>query len=212
MTAKTFSNALGNIGENYIDEAIHYTSKKKTNIVLRWGIIAACFCLAVGIVFRIAIGFVPNQMTDTYRKGNLIEITDENELPTRYDGKLLAFHLDFKQYEFYYKADGTAENTDNWYSLLAAEYNTNGDIVLHCMFGETTVEDWKVSMVFTKEATQTQTINGIEVQIARLDLSLKYEYWYYAIFEYDDVVYDIRVQSNDAGYIYEVLDALIQTE
>ena len=212
MTTKKFSNALGNIGESYVDEAVNYTAKKKRNAWLKWGAIAACFCLVVGVAFRIAIGFVPNQATDVFREGNLIEIANESELPAQYEGKLLAFNLGFEQYEFYYKTDGNAENTDDWYSLLASKYDTNGDIILHCMFGETTVDDWKVSKVFTKEATQTKTINGVEVQIAQNENSLKYEYWYYAIFEYDDVVYDIRVQSDNADYVYEVLNELINAE
>lgn len=212
MTTKKFSNALGNIGESYVDEAVNYTAKKKRNAWLKWGAIAACFCLVVGVAFRIAIGFVPNQATDVFREGNLIEIANESELPAQYEGKLLAFNLGFEQYEFYYKTDGNDENTDDWYSLLASKYDTNGDIILHCMFGETTVDDWKVSRVFTKEATQTKIINGVEVQIAQNENSLKYEYWYYAIFEYDDVVYDIRVQSDNADYVYEVLNELINAE
>ena len=212
MTTKKFSSTLGNIGENYVDEAVNYTANKKSNAWLKWGAIVACFCLVVGVAFRIAIGFVPNQATDVFREGNLIEIANESELPAQYEGKLLAFNLGFEQYEFYYKTDGNAENTDDWYSLLASKYDTNGDIILHCMFGETTVDDWKVSRVFTKEATQTKTINGVEVQIARNEFSLKYEYWYYAIFEYDNVVYDIRVQSDNADYVYEVLNELINAE
>lgn len=44
MTAKKFSSALGNIGENYIEEAITYNKSKK-NIWGKWGSIAACLCL-----------------------------------------------------------------------------------------------------------------------------------------------------------------------
>ena len=49
----------------------------------------------------------------------------------------------------------------------------------------------------------------MNVQIAKTKHSLKYQHWYYAIFEYDDVVYDIRVQSDNAEYIYEVLNQLL---
>jgi len=216
MKREKISEAMGNISSRHIKEAAEFTMeekphKSKTSWV-KWASLAACLCLVVGVAFRIAIGFVPNQATDVFREGTLIEITNESELPAQYEGKLLAFNLGFEQYEFYYKTDGNAENTDDWYSLLASKYDTNGDIILHCMFGETTVDDWKVSRVFTKEATQTKTINGVEVQIAQNENSLKYEYWYYAIFEYDDVVYDIRVQSDNADYVYEVLNELINAE
>ena len=57
MTTKKFSNALGNIGENYIDEAASYTAKKKSNAWVKWISIAACLSLIViggvfGNVFR----------------------------------------------------------------------------------------------------------------------------------------------------------------
>lgn len=60
MTTKKFSNALGNIGENYVDEAVNYTIKKKNNIWLKWGAIAACFafllCIGIPLVFHL----IPN--------------------------------------------------------------------------------------------------------------------------------------------------------
>lgn len=37
MTTKKFSNALGNIGDNYVDEAITYTTKKRAKPWLKWG-------------------------------------------------------------------------------------------------------------------------------------------------------------------------------
>lgn len=209
MKKEELYDVLGDVNEIYVNEA-HATAKKARSLWIKWIAIAACLCLVVAGAIRIGIGLTPSQMTDIFREGNLIEITGQDELPALYNGKLLAFNLNFETYEFYYDTDGAAENTDDWYSLLASARNTGGYVILHCMFGETSVEDWKVSMVFTKEATTTTTVNGVEVQIARNDLSLQYEYWHYAIFEYDDVVYDVRVQSDDAEYVYEVLNQLLQ--
>ena len=83
------------------------------------------------------------------------------------------------------------------------------------MFGPITEEDlkedWKVDSVFTPEATQTKNINGVEVDIAQTKNSLKYKYWHYAIFTYDGVLYDVRVQSDNPEYVYEVLDTLLNT-
>ena len=198
----------------YFDMKADLAAKKKPRkrTWVKWASMAACLCLVVGVAFRIAIGFVPNQATDVFREGNLIEISNESELPAQYEGKLLAFNLGFEQYEFYYKTDGKAENTDDWYSLLASKRDINGYILLHCMFGKTTVDDWKVSKVFTKDATETIAVNGVDVQIAKNEPSLDYEYWYYAIFEYDDVVYDLRVKSNDANYVFDVLNTILSSE
>ncbi len=214
MTNKNIYVSLGGLDPELIIKAApaEKVKNKKKYVWVKWVSLAACLCLAVGVVFRFAIGFVPNQATDIFREGNLIEINNESELPAQYDGKLLAFNLGFEQYEFYYKTDGSAENTDDWYSLLASKRDANGYILLHCMFGDTSVEDWKVSRVFTKDATETVTVNGVDVQLARNELSLDYEYWYYAIFEYDDVVYDIRVKSNDADYVFDVLNIILPGE
>ena len=46
MTTKKFSNALGNIGESYVNEAVTYSAKKK-NAWIKWGAMAACLCIVV---------------------------------------------------------------------------------------------------------------------------------------------------------------------
>lgn len=207
---------IGEVDEHKVYEAGYAMSaKKKVHLVwFKWVAIAACVCFVVAGAIRIGIGLAPSQMTDIRREGNLIEITQESELPAVYDGKLLAFNLNFEKYEFYYKYDGVPENTDDWYTLLAAKYDAEkGDILLHCMFDAATKEnpnqDWKVDSVFTPEATQKKTINGVEVEIAQNEYSLKYKYWHYVIFIFDGVVYDVRVQSDNPEYVYEVLNQLL---
>lgn len=215
MTNKDFYRAFGNIDPKMIEAAApaEKMQKKKGNLWLKWGAFAACLCLGIGVAFRVAIGFVPSQMTDVFREGVKYEIETLDDLPAKYNGKLLAENFDLTDandwLEFYYREDGDPANTADWYSLLVGNNGDGGEVLMHCMFGDTTVEDWKVSMVFTKKATQKLDVNGVEVQIARQEPSLRYAYWYYAIFEYDDVVYDVRVQSNNAEYIYEVLDTLL---
>ncbi|MBE6638347.1 MAG: hypothetical protein E7616_02685 [Ruminococcaceae bacterium] len=73
MTTKKFSNALGNIGENYIDEAVNYTAKRKSNACMKWGAVAACFALVavLGIgVFQ--SGLFGGQQIATLDNGNTI--------------------------------------------------------------------------------------------------------------------------------------------
>lgn len=79
MTAKKFSNALGNIGENYVDEAITYTAKKKTNPWVKWGAMAACLCLVFG--FSALFIFDSGQSSDPLPGGvtaEVLEIIDSN--------------------------------------------------------------------------------------------------------------------------------------
>ena len=49
MKAEKFSDALTNIDEKYIDEAIHYRGIKKRFVWQKWAAIAACFCIIVGL-------------------------------------------------------------------------------------------------------------------------------------------------------------------
>lgn len=213
MTNTNLLHAMGRIDLKLIADAAPDVRQKKcaNKVWLKWGMVAACLCFVAAGVFRIAIGFIPSQMTDIFREGIRYEMESVYDLPAEYAGKILAQNLALSEtaaIEFYYKEGGVATNTDDWYSLIVADTQSDRELLMHCMFGDTTVEDWKVSMVFTKDATQTMTINGVNVQIARNANSLEYEYWYYAIFEYDDIVYDVRVKSDDPDVIYDVLNQL----
>lgn len=58
MNTKKFSDALGNIDEIYIDEAISYKSKRKNNFWLKFGSVAACLAvvLTAGITLPALFG------------------------------------------------------------------------------------------------------------------------------------------------------------
>ena len=185
---------------------------KQSRKWLKWGAVAAAVCVVATLAFRIGIALTPSQMTDVFREGSRMDLTDLDQLPAEYDGTLLVKNLDVDAFEFYYKEGGDPSNTEDWYSLLLLEYDRGSKLMLHCMFGDLDIEDWKVDMVFTKKATETRIIHGVEVQIARRELSLNYEYVYYAIFKYDGVVYDLRTESNEAKYVYEMLDILLRDQ
>ena len=58
MNTKKFSDALGNVDESYIDEAISYKSKRKNNFWLKFGSVAACLAvvLTAGITLPALFG------------------------------------------------------------------------------------------------------------------------------------------------------------
>lgn len=215
MKKEQLYEAIGDINENYINDA-HKTEKKKSRPVwLKWGAIAACLCLVAVGVIRIGIGFVPSNVGDIYRQGALVEIDNVSNLPAEFDGTILVENMVFSDnvwIELYYDEDGNKMNPDDWYSLLISDITQSGEVLIHCMFGDSTIDDWRIDMVFTKDATITKNINGVDVQIAPLSPPPSFDYWHYAIFEYDGVVYDVRVKSNDADYVYAVLNELLQNE
>ena len=212
MTNQDIFRELTNITPAYILDAApraESAPRRRGRRLLRWGSLAACICLAAVLAIHIKVAFTPAQMTDVFREGTCMELTDLAQLPARYDGAALVEGLGAKSYEFYYKEGGDPTDPADWYSLLVSEGIGNGQVVLHCMFGDPDLEDWKVDMVFTKKATETRVIHGVEVQIARQQPSLRAEYWYYTIFKYDGVVYDLRTLSDDAGYVDEVLERML---
>lgn len=57
MNATQFSNALGKVNDKYIMEAITYERKKKSGW-LKWGALAACFCLIVTVAMAALPGLL----------------------------------------------------------------------------------------------------------------------------------------------------------
>lgn len=215
MTDTNLLHAMGNIDPRLIAEAAPdvITGKSSGRTWLKWGAMAAGLCLVAAAAWRISVAFTPSQCTDIYRNATPYEIESVYDLPAEYEGKILAQNLELSEratVDFYYIEGGSPTDTEDWYSLIVSDSQRDRELLMHCMFGEGAVDDWKVRMVLTNAATQEVTINGVEVQVARQKYSLEYEYSYYAIFGYDDVVYDLRVKSNEPDSIYEVLNQLLE--
>ena len=47
MNAKKFSDAMSELDNKYIDEALNYKKKGKELFWIKWGVIAYCLCLIV---------------------------------------------------------------------------------------------------------------------------------------------------------------------
>lgn len=59
MNTKKFSEAMSEIDSKYVDEAIQYQSKKKTQSWLKWAAMAACLCLIVVTAITVPTLFKP---------------------------------------------------------------------------------------------------------------------------------------------------------
>lgn len=77
MKAKKFSEALGNVRDEYVSEAIAYQSKRKSRSWLKWGVVAACLCLIMVATIPLWRGnFVSNQGNEDKIQGNEDKIID----------------------------------------------------------------------------------------------------------------------------------------
>lgn len=206
---------MGYIDDDLVSGAVEYRPVPIQRRWLRYGVAAACVMFVCAAAFQLSISFMGSQATDLYCVGDFIVLNSITDIPGEYNGDLLAENLDlasadYASIDLYFDDNGTAENPDDWYSLLIGALYPDCRLTMFCLFNSTkSVDDWKVHVVFTPKATQTIEINGTVVLVARREFSLDYEYAYYAIFEYDDVVYDIRVNSNDADRIYTILNNIL---
>ncbi len=231
MSIKKLSEAMNELDAKYVEKAINYQAKKHKVTWIKWGSMAACFALLLICIPTIIHIINPSQLEPSYRQGIECKIKSIFELPAEYKGKLLAQDLELTEnaeIDLYYKEGGSAENIGDWFSLIISDTvysetetvligdneaeKAEKELLLHCFFDGRTAEEQKVDMVFTKDATETIEINGVNVQIAPAVNSLEFKYSYYAVFEYDGIVYDVRTESNQQNYLYDVLDQLLENK
>ena len=90
MNAKKFSDAMSELDSKYIDEALNYKKKSKKPVWVKWGAMAACFCLVLSCVLlyeaenRYPVRVLPNS-TDT--SGEIAELPrwEDMEIYQQYD-------------------------------------------------------------------------------------------------------------------------------
>lgn len=208
-------NSITNIQDEIIEEAQMPKRKEKNAAWVKWGTLAACLCIVMIGVVRIFIDFIGNQAIDRYRIGILEEDPDLADISHTFGGNLLTQGIDLETAtslttEFYYDESGNRNNIADWYSLLIFAEYPDYKMSMYCLFNENNVNAWKANSVFTKDNTVEKTMDSISVLQARADDSLLqntsgYQYVDYVIFEYDNVVYDIRTYSNKESTMDDVL-------
>lgn len=219
MKSSELLEVIGEAQDDYILDA--KTAKKKhTPVWVKWAAMAACLCLIVAGAWRFGIAFLGSNVEDPFREGQLYEMSSLDDLPPTWPvggypdwykaiSGMKNLDLENATFELYYAEGGDPSNVEDWYRLLINTYE-DPELMIVCVFnGRRSYEEQKVDMIFTKDATETIEINGTTVEIAPNPNSLKYDYWHYSIFEYSNVVFDVRCQSNDADMIYTVLNKIL---
>lgn len=193
-----------------------------------------CCVLAVIIAVSIwaAVVLTGSQVIDNYRIGDekildsfytVSDIYPDEEMAERLSifDNLLRDIDDKNCYENYdvslYYNEGTDwQDSDNWYSLIFSgytgekEYTTEGGVIyqhvtLMCLFTGT-LDKWEIANSFVK-LVKNVVIGGIEVH---LRYAKNVSTWY-AFFEKNEIVYDLRIQFADPTeeQMIEYLDLLL---
>ena len=106
MNAKKFSDAMSELDTKYVDEALNYKKKAKKPGWIKWGAMAACLILVVGVVFwnpathdgRRVISEYHTNSSGSYAAPSPGEVTfasEVREARKKYEGKNVSFLLAF---------------------------------------------------------------------------------------------------------------------
>ena len=137
MTAKNLSNALGNISERYIEEAITYKAERKSSTRIRWMSAAACICLvftAMICIFamnnrgKIIANYGKTDYADLYavpENGEYGFYVELSEALKAYEGKDVEFLVAFSVTHLYEGVPGFDEISGE---ELNAEYQRLADL------------------------------------------------------------------------------------
>lgn len=178
------------------------TQKNIKTKFAKWMVVAACLCIVIIGAVQFSIALIKNQSTDIYRRGEHYS-SSMDEISSLYGSGWLVANIDDLKgknvsVDLYCDKDGAKINSDDWYSVTLTSSNTNYRLTIYSLFDQSKdLSDWKIDSIFTEKATTTETINGVTVYFAEGGKSLLFSHKIYAIFEYDGVVYDIRVESDD---------------
>lgn len=173
---------------------------------------AVLFAAVIFLFFKLA----DYDSTDSHRQGSCLKIYDKSEISKMSEMSektLLVERLnlngaDYSDIELWYDENGTSGDPDAWYSLIASAGSDEYRFTLYSLF-EGDIDDWKVKKVFTRKKSQAVNVNGITVLTAPHTVTLGYPFFDYAIFEYEGVVYDLRVQSVRESTLMELLKEII---
>lgn len=191
MTAKKFSNALGNIGENYINEAVTYTvQRKSTHRVLLVAVLVSIFFLmgAAGVVtiYHLVLGFNVEQtgalFSVDFSAGNAPVVTEHGRLYFIADGQ----HIDI--------TDIIDENTPYIYTTV----NTEIDRPSHIIIGGAP------DNLGYAEIWSNNGMIGLAVQYE--DISMMMEL---TVQEFEQGMWEVAIDSMDGLWLY---NAIIQLE
>ena len=200
MSEKRILELFNNVDEKYIDEASPQNVKihkfKFSPIIA-----AACLCLLLIGGWGVS-RFMQAPVEEKYYTTNMDEVL------AAYDGEFLAEKISYEDacdmnILLCYTRNDLPLSSDEWKTLSISASYEDYDMTLNCAFnGETFTAN-------EEKAIDTIQYGDTTIQIYQGETTPEFELTYYAVFEYQNVFYELKTYSNDKECIYEILQAVL---
>ena len=195
MTTKKFSSALGNIGGNYVNEAVNYTAKKKKNAWLKWGVIAACITLIVCAIPLINVIFdgANTKAPVSINYDSLEDMNNSLGKESLYNNSTIDVskgELTHIAISFIADQEGKADMQKPTQARIDQK-NDDSNIRYYILFDKTNIEDSYIAGY--EEQNLSFVVNGIRVHYSTVQYKSIYECQ--AKFVYDGNIYVINVTT-----------------
>jgi len=191
---------FNNVDEKYIDEASPRNGKNQ-KFKLSPIIVAACLCFLLISGWGVS-RFIQTPVEEKYYTTNIEEIL------AVYEGELLVEKISYEGASdtnmlLCYTGNDLPISSDEWKTLSVSASYEDYDITLNCAFnGETFTANGET-------AIETIQYGDTTIQIYQGETTPEFELTYYAVFEYQNVCYELKTYSNDKECIYEILQAVL---
>ena len=200
MSEKRILELFNNVDEKYIDEASPQ-NVKILKFMFSPIIVAACLCLLLIGGWGMS-RFMQKNGEEKYYTTNMDEVL------AAYEGELLVEKISYEGASdtnilLCYTGNDLPLSSDEWKTLSVSASYEDYDMTLNCAFnGETFITSGE-------KAIDTIQYGDTTIQIYQGETTPEFELTYYAVFEYQNVCYELKTYSNDKERIYEILQTVL---
>ena len=200
MSEKRILELFNNANEEYINEANPQNKKQHKH---RISFIAMVACLGLLVIGSIStFHFMQTSNKEKYYTTNLKEVS------SAYEGVLLADSIFYEDANntnvlLCYNGEGLPLSSEDWKTLSISASYEDYDMTLNCAFNGEIIAENSDNIIDTIQYGDTI------IQIYQGETTPEFELTYYAVFEYQNVYYELKTYSNDEKFIYEILQAVL---
>lgn len=202
MKEKRILEVLGEVDEMYINEANPCNDSKKNKFAAGWLAVAACLCIIICGGIGISLYNANTSKEKKYYNTNIEEVS------ALYEGVLLAKNLSYDEayntkIQLCYTGEGLPFSESEWEKLTVSANYEDYDLTMDCTFNGDEVN------VEGGDAIEKIEFGETTVFLYQAEPQADYDLSYYAVFEYENVLYELQTYTNEEKRIYEILETVL---